>query len=277
VSEQRNLGDDRLSGDSNTVFDGDRKISPNESDVDACFELICKIRPLPPAKLRYNPDDGRFLNTLWFALRWLNSVATSKILARIDRDFEQEEFKEGLTDAFFMVNSLLSSSDFKTLEPMVSPQLLGHFQSMHSRCKDLGLRWQVEVDQVDAVEVRGVVLAREHELRHKHPKLLRMLPGRGGEDAAAEAEAGGEAGPATRGEAVGASLWLLVHVSFCSRERWRAVQSSSGRSLREAPKQRQSLWWFARGPIGLGDHMEPLDSLPISLDGTRWLLISTGQ
>ena len=106
---------------------GDNSPGPSPEVVDECMEALNELRR--PSTL-YKEGDPIGNNIMRAIMGWVSATFSSGLLGRLDRNWEEEEFKEGVTDAFYMVNHLLSSGDFEALKPMVAPGLLRKFQDV---------------------------------------------------------------------------------------------------------------------------------------------------
>ncbi len=121
----------------------------------------------------------------------LQRLTAGFLTARVETEFDLDEWLEGSMDAFWTVNRLLGEGDYAALRPMVSAKLLAALEETRAEYAAAGLAWRVEVAEAPfAAQLRGAALWRPAQVAEYGPP-----PGAGaGAAAGAEAAAGEAAG-----------------------------------------------------------------------------------
>mmetsp|Transcript_32980 Transcript_32980/g.93408 ORF Transcript_32980/g.93408 Transcript_32980/m.93408 type:complete len:381 (+) Transcript_32980:107-1249(+) len=225
--------------------DDDEQSGPSTAPADeaealhGCMEALEHLRP---SKLSHRqlPEEK---DLVFRFLRWITSlfppVSTiwAKMLRIVDRDFDEEDFNEGVTDAFCMVNSLISSQDWKTLEPMVSPGLLERAKKTHKKFEESGYRFEIMIKDIEHVGVSNMLWQRLSVMQAARPQVMSLLDSGEASSGPGEAPAGKE------------RFYLLVGVTVKSEERWLVTRLRDNTIVKDVTEERDNYWLFGRGPV----------------------------
>ncbi|KAI7836067.1 hypothetical protein COHA_010036 [Chlorella ohadii] len=98
----------------------------------------------------------------WLTLvsNWVGPIVQNWISdwvkAKIEQQFDTEEFLEGAADAFTVVNELLAEGDWEALRPMMSAKMYNALKSTDDAYRGDGLVWRTELIGAPKVGLRGV-------------------------------------------------------------------------------------------------------------------------
>lgn len=93
--------------------------------------------------------------------------------ARIEQEFDLNEFLEGAKDAFWMTHRLIGEENFELLKTMVSSKLLNALEMTGKEYRSAGLVWRTEMDPIRhpiEAQLRGVSIWSRDEMKEFDPE-----------------------------------------------------------------------------------------------------------
>lgn len=164
---------------------------------------------------------------------WVQTLYSDFLRARVEREFELEEFLEGAKDAFWTVHQLIGQEDYKTLKTMVSSKLLNAVETTGQEYRSGGLVWRTEVDEDAPLEA---------QLRRISFWSGEQIAEYDIEQAALEPESASKL-PMPAGK------WLIMWVSYQASQKTLITREEDGQIVAKLTDKRPALWTFAAGPL----------------------------
>jgi hypothetical protein len=176
---------------------------------------------------------------------WVQTWYEDFLKARVEKEFELQEFLEGSKDAFWMVHQLIGEEDYISLKTMVSSKLLDAVETTGKEYRSGGLVWRTEIDEnvpLDA-QLRRISFWSGEQIAEYDPE---------------EAAKGGK------------GRWLVMWVSYKAAQHTLITREDDGHVVAKLTDKRPALWTFAAGP--LPESVGKPDGPPAKLEVPFWLL-----
>lgn len=170
------------------------------------------------------------------------------VKAKIEQQFDTEEFLEGAADAFAVVNELIAEGDWDTLRPMMSAKMFNALKDTDDAYRADGLVWRTELSGAPKVGLRGVGFMFKDQMKQYDEEIAKLGP-----DNVAPA-------------AVPTGSWLVLTVQFKCEQNTTITRAEDGQVVAELKDLRPQRWKFATGPLPAG--------LPVSRLETEWFLLT---
>ncbi|PRW57611.1 hypothetical protein C2E21_3605 [Chlorella sorokiniana] len=190
----------------------------------------------------------------WITLlsTWVGPIVQNWIAdfvkAKIEQQFDTEEFLEGAADAFTVVNELIAEGDWDTLRPMMSAKMYTALKDTDDAYKADGLVWRTELSGAPKVELRGMGFMFKDQMRQYDEEIAKLGP-----DTVVPAAMPGGA-------------WIVLTVQFKCEQNTIITRAEDGQVVAELKDLRPQRWKFASGPLPTG--------LPVSRLESEWFLLT---